>query len=759
MPDKTVIIKDAQRFLARGLIDKAIAEWEKLLKEYPDGTIYNTIGDLYLKKGDDKNATDSFHKAADFFRSEGFSHKSLALYKKILNINPLDSHALFSIGELNEGKGLITDAIKYYLAAADSLSKEGKKEKLLEIYGKILAVSPSNIPLRNKIAEIYVKEGLVSEAAKQHLHIARLYDEKGDFEKSITYYQKVLDAQPLHRDAILEINNLYEKTGNFEQAIEQIKEASTLFPQDTDIHLRCAHLYIMGGILAKAKECLRKVIEIEPAQIKARKLLGDIYIKEGKRDKAWKEYLPIFDKMILDVKYDDAIRLLESFKDIDPVETGKRLVSLYKQLGENLQAAHELVSLGDVLAAKGMQKEALYFYKEALEITPDDDSLISKAVELEKEVGLEHFKIEGEKTVDEILAEADIFIRYGLYEDARDILEDLRQREPENIDLHLMLKSLYITMDNKEQAVTECLELSELYGKAGDVGSHDQIIKEAYELYPEDQRLIERKVTPLPEEAVSVPSPEVFAIEDYSEEIAEADFYYKQGLMDEARGILERLQNLFPENEEIKQKLSSLGQPAEEVAKREVVEEEPYEEFALPESETLEAQNIQEPALDSDVLDIFNEFKKGLEKELEAEDYETHYNLGIAYKELGLIDDAIREFQTSRNDPKSFIQSSSMLGICYMEKGVYPLAVDVLIRVLEKMENQGESYWAMKYDLAEAYEKNGNIQEALDAYTEVYGWNSKFRAVSDKISQVRAKLPKDAEQGKPRERKDRVSYL
>jgi predicted Zn-dependent protease len=94
-----------------------------------------------------------------------------------------------------------------------------------------------------------------------------------------------------------------------------------------------------------------------------------------------------------------------------------------------------------------------------------------------------------------------------------------------------------------------------------------------------------------------------------------------------------------------------------------------------------------------------------------------------------------------------------------MEKGVYPLAVDVLIRVLEKMENQGESYWAMKYDLAEAYEKNGNIQEALDAYTGVYGWNSKFRAVSDKISQVRAKLPKDAEQGKPRERKDRVSYL
>ncbi|MDH5768422.1 MAG: tetratricopeptide repeat protein, partial [Nitrospirota bacterium] len=753
MLDKTLIIKEAQRYLARGLVDKAIAEWEKLSKEYSDGTIYNTIGDLYLKKGDDKNAVNSFHKAADCFRNEGFSHKSLALYKKILNINASDANALFSIGELNESKGLITDAIKYYLAAADSLSKEGRKEKLLEIYGKILAVSPSNIPLRNKIAEIYVKEGLVSEAANQHLHIARLYDEKGDSEKSILYYQKILDAQPLHREAILEINDLYEKTGNLEQAIKHIKEASTLFPQDIDIHLRCAHLYIIGKLFAEAKKYLKKVIEIEPAHIKARTLLGEIYSKEGKREKAWTEYLPIVDEMIRDVKYNDAIKLLESFRDIDPMETGKRLVSLYKQLGENLRVAHELVSLGDISAEKGMQNEALAYYREALEITPDDDSLISKAIELDKEIGLEHSKIEGEKTVQDLLAEADIFIGYGLYQNAKDILEELRQKEPESIDLHLMLKSLYVNMDNKEQAVTECLELSELYKKAGDVESREQILKEAYEIYPEDPRLIETTVPPVTEEPVLGPSPEVLEIEDYSEEIAEADFYLKQGLTDEARDILERLQKLFPENEEIKQKLSSLGQAIEEPVKREVVEE-PHEELIIQESEILEAQDIQEPALDSDVLDIFNEFKKGLEKELEEEDYETHYNLGIAYKELGLIDDAIREFQTARNDPKSFIQSLSMLGICYMEKGMYPLAIDVITSALEKMEDQGESYWAMKYDLAEAYEKNGNIKEALNAYTEVYGWNSKFRAVSDKITRVRAKLPKDDEEGKPSKRKD-----
>lgn len=755
MSDKSAIIKEAQKYLARGQIDKAIAEWEKLVKEYPDGTTYNTIGDLYLKKGDKTNAIDSFHKAANFFRHEGFSLKALALYKKILNINPTESEALFSLGELNEEKGLITDAIKYYLTTADTLSKEGKKEKLLEIYDKILTLSPANIPLRNKVAEIYSKEGLMSEAAKQYFQVAMLYFDKGDIENSMRYYQKVLDVQPLNKEAILGISYLYERSGNLERALEQVKEATNLFPEDTDIHLRSAEIYIMAERFDEAGDSLRKVIEVEPANIKARRLLGDIYLKEGDREKAWTEYLPVLDEMILDEKYDDAIKLLESFKDMDPLETGKRLVSLYRQLGEQVQAANELVSLGDVFIAKGMQKEALNCYRETLGITPDDDSLKAKIVELEKEVSAEYISLKGEKAVDEAIVEADIYLRYGLYGNVRNLLEPFKQSEPENIDLHLRLKSLYVNTGDKEQAITECLILNHLYEKAGDIAKSEQIIKEAHEIYPEDPRLISL----LKEEEVAVAPPEGPAMEDYGEEIAEADFYSRQGLIDEAREILERLQNLFPENEEISVKLASLGQIKESEEKIEHIEEK-QKEPVVTEGEILEAEEMTEPALESDVMDIFNEFKKGLEEELGKEDYETHYNLGIAYKEMGLTDDAIREFQISRDNPKRFISSSNMLGICYMEKGLYPLAIDVLKNAIDKMEDTGESYWAMKYDLAEAYEKNGNLKEALDLYTKVYGWNSKFRSVADKINSLRVMVKEeDVEQKKPKDRKDRVSYL
>jgi len=100
-----------------------------------------------------------------------------------------------------------------------------------------------------------------------------------------------------------------------------------------------------------------------------------------------------------------------------------------------------------------------------------------------------------------------------------------------------------------------------------------------------------------------------------------------------------------------------------------------------------------------------------------------------------------------------------MLGICYIEKGLYPLAIDVLRTAIDKMEDRGESYWAMKYDLAEAYEKNGSLKEAFDIFTQVYGWNSKFRAVSDKIDQVRTRIVDTPEQKTVKDKKDRVSYL
>jgi tetratricopeptide (TPR) repeat protein len=100
-----------------------------------------------------------------------------------------------------------------------------------------------------------------------------------------------------------------------------------------------------------------------------------------------------------------------------------------------------------------------------------------------------------------------------------------------------------------------------------------------------------------------------------------------------------------------------------------------------------------------------------------------------------------------------------MLSICYKEKGFYSLAIEVLSSTIEKMKDRDESYWAMKYDLADVYEKNGNLKEALELYTEIYGWNAGFRDIPERINQVEVQMQHLSEKGKSEDKKARISYL
>jgi tetratricopeptide (TPR) repeat protein len=803
--DKTSILKEAQKYLLKGQIDKAIDEGEKLTNSYPDGATFNFLGDLYLKKGDKKLAVDIFHKSATVFRQEGFALKALAIYKKILNINSSDPHAVYALGELNEDKGILTDAIKYYLAAADIFSKENQKNELLKVYDRILQLAPTNIPLRVKVSDMFSKEGFVTEAAKEYIQIGHLYAKENEPEKAEGYYRKASEIQPNDPEAMLALSQLFQDAGDTEQALAHVRLAADKTGESAELLLKSAQILLGAGSTGEAREHLEKAVQKEPSNLEARKLLAEVCQREGDTQGAWQHYSAVTESMISSGDFDQARDILETFKDVEPVESRKRLVSLHKQAGRPEQAFEELSALSGIYEDEGLEQEALGCLKEALEIKPDNAELKDRiqaiegppvspaseepaiAEEAGAQAGEEDILVGEEKTVEETLNEVDMQIRYGLLSEAVRRLEALKVKEPGNIDVHLKLKSLYLESGDKEQAVTECIVLSELYGRAGDEQSRKAHLQEAFGINPNDPRLAgrveevqESEEAPALGTTVEVPP----SLEDYSEDFSEAEFYYKQGFFEEAKGIYGRLLKLFPGNEDLQSKFreveQSIAEPARveepqfqeteeeiQITQQETIETEPQSaeggetvpqetEPALSEAEVGDVQEIKEPALEDDVLEIFEEFKKGLEKEIEAEDTETIYNLGIAYKEMGLIDDAINSFQSAKKDPKYFVQSSSLLGSCFMQKGLYSLAINAFSSALMKTEPQEEASWGLKYELAEAYEKNKSTKEALQLYTEVYGWNSKFREVSEKISQLKKSVNVE---GAQKEKKNRVSYI
>jgi tetratricopeptide (TPR) repeat protein len=129
---------------------------------------------------------------------------------------------------------------------------------------------------------------------------------------------------------------------------------------------------------------------------------------------------------------------------------------------------------------------------------------------------------------------------------------------------------------------------------------------------------------------------------------------------------------------------------------------------------------------DSGLADIFKEFKKGVDKQLGQEDYDTRYNLGIAYKEMGLIDEANR-----------LLECSSMLGICFMEKGMPKLAIKWFEKGLKAPGRRDEEYQGLRYDLATAHEAAGDLDAALGLFTELYGQDANFRDVAAKLRELR----------------------
>ena len=134
--------------------------------------------------------------------------------------------------------------------------------------------------------------------------------------------------------------------------------------------------------------------------------------------------------------------------------------------------------------------------------------------------------------------------------------------------------------------------------------------------------------------------------------------------------------------------------------------------------------------------EIVEGFKKGVAEHLSPTDYDTHFNLGIAYREMGLLDEAIGEFQISAKDPRHLVLCCSMLGLCFLDKGLPELAVKWYHRGLEAPGLSEEDTLGLLYDLGCAYLAVGDQDSAYKTFVDLYGINTNYRDVVARIEEL-----------------------
>jgi len=155
------------------------------------------------------------------------------------------------------------------------------------------------------------------------------------------------------------------------------------------------------------------------------------------------------------------------------------------------------------------------------------------------------------------------------------------------------------------------------------------------------------------------------------------------------------------------------------------------------------AKETAAPTESGPLKEVFDEFRAELgEMGAEDEDLETHYNLGIAFREMGLLEEAIGEFQkvAKANDRgKAFryaMQCSTLLGLAFMEKGQPDIAAIWYERALNTPGLDAESKLALRYDLGVAQESAGDLEAALKSFSQVYAVNIDYRDVADRIGSL-----------------------
>jgi tetratricopeptide (TPR) repeat protein len=142
------------------------------------------------------------------------------------------------------------------------------------------------------------------------------------------------------------------------------------------------------------------------------------------------------------------------------------------------------------------------------------------------------------------------------------------------------------------------------------------------------------------------------------------------------------------------------------------------------------------PQAEQSLEEIVEGFKKGVAEHLSPTDYDTHFNLGIAYREMGLLDEAIGEFQIAAKDAGHLVLCCSMLGLCFLDKGLPELAVKWYRRGLEAPGLTEEDHLGLLYDLGCSYLVLDDKASAYKAFVDLYGINNAYRDVVARIEEL-----------------------
>ena len=781
---ETHALESAQNALL-DIVDLGIQK-ERALRELVD--VYQASGE------DDKQLDARFQLAATAFE-QGNYNEAEAAYLDILGDAAENLRAREALISLYAETDRPADGAAQAMVLADRSRKEGNPDEAIKRYEQVLNFDTGNTKARRHLKKLLVKVERTDEAIKQMRTLADMAKEKQEYETVEDALREMLQYEPDDLSIRNELIELYEQTGQADKSEVELLEMS--------------RLYAEAGEGEKALELAKKATALQPENPAALADLKDAYLRLDKKEEAVEALFRLCNLNIKARKRHTAESCLREILAIDPENTDakEKVFDLFKSDVSVEEQIVELLSEAEEAHSSGRREDTIATLNKILSIDSEQpEALVRlKAVYAETKTAAKP-AFEEEAVFEETVAEAEneVFQDVDLSETASDTEEEivLDWGEPGEIETIVAAEPT-----GEEKATEEDVFADVIEEAVEDVDVFAEIAKPAAEVVEPEEPVVEADV-----EFEAEPEPEIEPVAEAEAEVEEhklesvevsIDEFLETGDVPKVEAVVEEEQPIEEKPEEPDSRILEdfrqpvTGEPAPEVesvvadllSELEVGEpavEKPAEEEATKDlvdeilgrpkeavGEQVAGDSLDELIGDlgaaghdtqaSEMTDeIFESFVASLGDQAGKTDTaQKHYELGIAFREMDSIEEAITEFEKAlaKDDGKLTFEINQQLGQCYASFDKFEMAVEYLETAFTEGVEDEQVMLDLQFDLGVCLKKIGMLNEAKKYFTQVDAQSSNYRGAKAEIADCEKGPGKKGKKKKKGEDDDNIGFL
>ncbi len=622
------------------------------------------------------------------------------------------------------------------------LEAKGDIPKAVAELDKAVQSFPTDGSLHNKLGDLYLKMNKNTEALDAYERGVVVFRDETYYPNAIALCKKILRIDK-------ERASVYRYLGELHKELDQKGEAATYFLEYADRKLKNNELETALEVYTKIKELapnnpkivtriaeIHKLLKHEQQAETLYKEAADIYKEQGKLKEA---------KEVEKVTEPVASRVEIKGKEKISVPSDEK-ISL-----ETLVSPEIARLLEDEVVAKGPQAPEDEPDEPAVEEpvrgvdTAFDDAVVAETATREEAVTavpeVEEPPIEA-KTTEVEAPVGEVVTAEKPADEPTAVVEQVQ-----GVDGILELANLYCNLGNMDEAY-EC------YRMASEEAFTNQewekamaIFRKIIEFRPFDLRSRQKMI-----EIARRTEDKGLEVESMLEL---ADTLLRREAKSQAVTLYKRVLTIEPENAVAKEKLSAYEEPAHEE----------YIDLGAILREEVEAGGATSSL--QNIRELLSEFRKEVFESIGEGDYHSHYDLGVAYKGMGLYNEAIEEFHIAAKDRSLALKAFEMIGACLVEKEKLDDAITVMEAGLRIPNHQPVEYFGLHYLLAQAHENKGDLNRALQYYAKAYSLDPSIKEVRVRIEELKkragAKKTVEAKEDKGASvapaKKSRITYL